>query len=288
MSSSTTSGGSSLRGRLKRGTSVDGWRAIASIVARRSMRPRALASWRRRRTGASGSGSSSAQRLGQLEFLGRHRFEIGLLQALAIGEREGRLVLDLVVLRARGRLGLGVERAAARALRRGGSGASALAIAAALHLRQQLRQHLLEQLRIAPEGGRRRRRRAPLLVAVEHHGRERGVHVVAPVEAHRLERRERGEHAVGPDRHAGGAQHPREVRDVLGEHGPLKPGRRQGRARAARRASCVTSPPCILTMSSWYLSSTPSVSCTLAGRGSSRSAPPARWPSRSSRRCRAT
>src|SRR5450755_199342 len=63
MSSSTTSEGNSLRGSLKRGTSVAGWRAIASIVARRSMRPRALASWRRLCTGASGRGSSSAMRL---------------------------------------------------------------------------------------------------------------------------------------------------------------------------------------------------------------------------------
>src|SRR5436190_2245880 len=52
--------GGSVRGRLKRGTSVCGWRAIASIVARRSIVPRALSSWRRRRTGANGSGPSSA------------------------------------------------------------------------------------------------------------------------------------------------------------------------------------------------------------------------------------
>ena len=63
MSSSTISVGSSVRGWLKRGRSVCGWRAIASMVRRRSIRPRPLASWRRRRTGASGSGSSSAMRL---------------------------------------------------------------------------------------------------------------------------------------------------------------------------------------------------------------------------------
>ena len=64
MSSRTTIVGSSLRGRLKRGTSVSGWRAIASIVARRSTTPRALASWRRRRTGTNGSATQTGWTVG--------------------------------------------------------------------------------------------------------------------------------------------------------------------------------------------------------------------------------
>ena len=54
--------------------------------------------------------------------------------------------------------------------------------------------------------------------------------VVAPAEADRLDRLERGEHAVGADRHAGVAQDAREVDDVVGEHRPASP-----RARLAAR-----------------------------------------------------
>jgi len=64
MSISTTSVGISWRGRLKTGSSVCGWRALRSKVARRSMRlwlrRLALGWWRRRRTGNTGSGTCSA------------------------------------------------------------------------------------------------------------------------------------------------------------------------------------------------------------------------------------
>ena len=81
--------------------------------------------------------------------------------------------------------------------------------------------------------------------------RERGVHVVAPVQADRLDGGHRGEHAVRADRQAGRAQHAREVDDVLGD------ARRSAAAPAAARApaaagarssssSFAVSPPCML------------------------------------------
>ena len=58
--------------------------------------------------------------------------------------------------------------------------------------------------------------------------------VVAPRQADRLDRLERGQHAVGADGEAGVAQDAREVDDVVSEH---RPARRRAPSPAARRAA---------------------------------------------------
>ncbi len=227
MSSSTTRVGSSVRGWLKRGRMVCGWRAIASMVRRRSIRPRPLrlvaaAAHRRQR-----QGQLLGDALGELEFRRRHRFEVGRLQPLPVGEGEGRLVVDLLV-----GAGLGLaRRVGARRRQRLGDavGARPFPVALALDLRQQQGHHLLEQLRVAPEGVERLVEDRLLLVPVEHHRRERRMDVVAVREADRLDRLERGDHPVRADRHARPAQDAGEVGDVLSEH-------RRGPSRAVRRA----------------------------------------------------
>jgi hypothetical protein len=76
-----------------------------------------------------------------------------------------------------------------------------------------------------------------LVVAVEHHARERGMDVVAAREADRLERLERGEHPVRTDRHPGAAQDAGEVGDVLGEHAATPSGAESVQSVTLRRAA---------------------------------------------------
>ena len=197
-------------------------------VARRSSRPpcRALvaASWRRRRTGSTGSGSSSAS------FLASSYSAVVMLSKSAFCSRSrsekvkcvsnctsslARLVGRVGRLR---RLGRGQRLGQAVGARR------ALLLAAAADLGQQQVHHLLEQLRVAPEGVEGGVEQRLLLVALEHHRAQRRMHVVAPLQAHQFHRRQRGQHAVRPDGHAGAAQHAREVDDVVGDHGASEQG----------------------------------------------------------------
>ena len=65
-------------------------------------------------------------------------------------------------------------------------------VAAAADLGQQQVHHLLEQLRVAPEGVEGGVEQRLLLVALEHHRAQGRVHVVAPVQPHQFHRRQRG------------------------------------------------------------------------------------------------
>ena len=156
--------------------------------------------------------------LGQLELGGGHAFEIGLLQTLAVGEGEAGVEGDLFLRGGVGRV---------RRLRRPRCGERfSQAVGARLHrlvtapadLGQQQVHQLFEQLGVAPERVECSVEQHLLLVAVDHHSAQRGMHVVAPVQPDLFNRGHRREHAVRPDRHAGAAQHAREVDDVLGNH----------------------------------------------------------------------
>src|SRR5207247_7770443 len=109
-----------------------------------------------------------------------------------------------------------------------------------------------------------------VLDAIEQARAQHRVEVTATVEAGDAQRLQRELHAVGAHRHAGAAQHPREVHDVLGETaGGRASDQHQAVVRAAAlrtsSSSRAASPPCMRAMSSWYFSSTPSVSWITAG-----------------------
>ena len=79
----------------------------------------------------------------------------------------------------------------------------------------------------------------------------------------------------GPDRQAGGAQRAREMHDVGDQRAVVRRDRRVGRVHGAgavgqlgldlRQQAARPRPPRIRAMSSWYLSSAPSVSLIVAG-----------------------
>ena len=291
MSSSTTSGGGSLRGRVVR-------RRERLRLARHAQHRRAqvdaaartAASWRRRRTGSTGSGSSLGERLGELELGRRHGLEVGALQALAVGEGQRGVEVDLVAPSAsvggvRRRGGRGGASASAR---RFGARRVAPAVDAAADLAAAAaRIMLLGQLRVAPEGVEGGVEQRLLLVAVEHH-RARARHarrragraptcstaasaastrsgpIGMPAAAQHAARSgrccRRAWRSRGGGRSAGRWR--RSGRTVAGR--PPRPAVEHARARSSS-SSFAASPPCSRTMSSRYLSSTPSVSCTVAG-----------------------
>jgi hypothetical protein len=166
------------------------------------MRPRGATAWRRR-----------SQGLGPGVFGRGHGLEIGALQAFAFGEAEGDLGLDFV-------LWLAGRRGGRRRCERFGHalGARRSGVVAPTADVGQHRMHpLFEQLGVAPEGVEGGVEDELLLVPVQHHGRQRGVHIGAAIQAHGLDRGDRRQHTIGPDLQARGAQDAREVDDVLGQ-----------------------------------------------------------------------
>ena len=148
------------------------------------------------------------------ELLLGHGLEVGALQHFALGHRERRVELDLL----RRVLGLGAR----FLLRQERLGEPAREIGLLVgrppdDLRQEEPHHALEHLRVAPEDVERLVEELELLAPVEEDGGERPVEVVAPLDARDLERFQRVDDLVGPDREAGTAQDAREVHDVLGE-----------------------------------------------------------------------
>jgi hypothetical protein len=83
--------------------------------------------------------------------------------------------------------------------------------------RQEHRHDALEQLRVAPEDVEGLVVDLELLASVEEHAGECPVEIIAPLDPGDFERTHRVDHPVRPDRQARGAQHPREMHDVLGE-----------------------------------------------------------------------
>ena len=173
------------------------------------------------------------QLLGQRVFGRGHGLEVGPLQPFALGKGELRVELQFVP---RGALGRMRQLGRARRRQRIGQPMGARRarhVAAPGDLRQPQRQHLLEQFRVAPEGGEGDVEQRLLLVALEQHRAQGRMHVAAPLQPHPLHRRQRGQHAIRADRHTGVAQHAREVNDVVGDHRPL----RAARSRATRPAA---------------------------------------------------
>jgi hypothetical protein len=139
------------------------------------------------------------QRLGQRVLVGRHGLEIGALQAFAVGEGEAGLELQFFLRRLRAgrwrrrrRLRRGQRFGHAVVARR------AVLFATAADLGQQRVHQLLQQLGVAEEGVEGGVEDHLLFMPVQHHGGQRGAHVVAPVQAHGLHGSDAGEHAVGP------------------------------------------------------------------------------------------
>ena len=157
---------------------------------------------------------------------GRHLLEVHRLQALGRREGQGRVDLDLLSL---GLLlpgpGVGVDQGLRRApLGRLRVGA---VVEAADHRREEA-DHVLEELRVAPEQAEDLGEHRPLLGAADEAGLERGVEVAAVGEAHRLDGADRVDHPARADRQAGAAQRTGEVGDVVDELAVL--GDRQRRA----------------------------------------------------------
>ena len=265
-------------------------RAAASRAGRAGRGRRSCSWWRRRRTGANGSGTSSASFLRELELGGRHRFEVGALQALAVGERERRVEPDLFVRGFVRRAARVARRAAARAPRRGGSarGASAL-FAAPADLRQQRGHQLLEQLRVAPERVERGVEERLLLVPVEHHRAERGVHVVAPLEADARSpraRRARGPARPACRRRAARARNGRRCRraSARAAGGGDSAARRRLQLGEQLRDVAALQLGDVVAVLEQHAERVVHVAGSRRDRVRAR---PARWSSRSSRRCRA-
>ena len=105
-------------------------------------------------------------------------------------------------------------------------------------------------------------------------GLERRVEIPPVVEAHRLDRPDRVDHPAGPDRHPGARAAPgrngRCCRRACRPSGlgsdvtPSRPSTGPSSALAWSRMR-LASEPCIRAMSSWYLSSAPSVSAMTCG-----------------------
>ena len=263
MSSSTTSVGSSVRGcaEARQRASAAGAPSPASS-RRRSIRPAAA------RLVAAPPHRRDRQRqllgdaLGELELGRRHRLEVGALQALAVGEGEGGLEVDLLVVAASLALfgGVGARRRAAPRRARFARGALAVSPRAAG-----------SSAAAAPSSaraasGRARRRRTPASKIACCSWRSS---ITADSAAWTSSRCEKPTASIassaaitrsGPTGTPGAAQHAGEVGDVLGEHRRRR--RRWRVAVAARSSRRVTSALDILAMSSRCLSSTPSVSCT--------------------------
>ncbi len=139
-----------------------------------------------------------------------------LLQDLARRERERRVELDLVARRAR-RFGFSGGSIAC-ASRAGISGRRSGSPVRAMRRRQQRRDHLLQQLRIAPEEIERLLEQRQVLAPRHEHRGERRAEVVAVGRGRRLRpRRARRATLAGPTGMPGAAQHADEVQDVLGE-----------------------------------------------------------------------
>ena len=125
-----------------------------------------------------------SQCLGQRVFVGRHGLEVGALQAFAVGEGEGGLELQFFLRRLRA--GRWRRR---RCLRRGQRfghavvARRAVLLATAADLGQQRVHQLLHQLGVAEEGVEGGVEDHLLFMPVQHHGGQRGSHVVTPVQA---------------------------------------------------------------------------------------------------------
>ena len=147
--------------------------------------------------------------------------------------------LQLVARRLRRGFG-GAGGAAARAPPAGGSARGApRASPRPLTLGSSRQHQLLEQLRVAPEGGERGVEEGLLLVAVEHHGRQRGMHVVAPRRGRPPRRRPspaaRGRGRRSGRRRAARGRNGRCSRRSCVEASHSRPSRSQRSRRAATR-----------------------------------------------------
>ena len=145
---------------------------------------------------------------------------------------------------------------------------------------------LLEQPRIAPEEVERLVEQREMLVPRHEHRGERRAEVGAVVDADRLDRGQRVEH-LAPDRR--GSPAPRSTRTKCSTFSARRPRGSGIDAPADARARDAASQPdalapctsatsfagrrraSIAPMSSWYLSSTPSVSATVCGSSATRS-----------------
>ena len=163
-----------------------------------------------------------------VELGGRHGLEVGLLQALAVGEGEaGRRTGARP--RASRRPGL-AARGAPAWRQRLGQAVGCAAAAASSPRPLDLAAAAAYISCSSSFGSRQKASKAASKTACcswrsSITADERGVHVVAPIEADRLDRGDRREHAVGADRQAGRAQHAREVDDVVGDQARPAPRR---------------------------------------------------------------
>ena len=244
-----------------------------------------------RRTGCTGSGSCSAS------FLASSNSAVVMVSKSACcsrsrSEKVKRGVELQLFLGASGwpgsaaRGACGAASASARRLARGG----ALLVAAAADLGQQQVHHLLQQFGSRQKASKAASNSALLLV--------RGRASRRASAACTSSRRSRPDHLAPPParpargrarRHAGAAQHAREVDDVLGQmHGRGAAGSSSARGAQLRPAACAVSPPCMRGDVVLVLEQhAQRVAARWPGRAASRPAPPARWSSRWSRPRRA-
>ena len=110
-----------------------------------------------------------------------------------------------------------------------------------------------------------------MLVPMDHCAAQRGARLVAIAKIDQRQRLLTRQRLGGSDRQTGTPQEVREMHHVGGEGGGALGGRMTLAHSAACRASVTSraaSAPRTLAMSSWYFSSTPSVSSTAAGASS--------------------
>ena len=178
--------------------------------------------WRRGETardhGTDRQRHALGKRFSQGEFGCSHRLKICPLQALALGKAERRFELDFVLTA----LIDWIWRLGCLRCREGfGQPIRPLAldlITPTTDLGQHQVHQAFEQLRIAPKRIENLIENHLLLAAVQHHRRQGGPNILAPIKPDCFNRCNRGKHAVGANLHPGVAQHPREMNHVFREH----------------------------------------------------------------------
>ncbi len=89
-----------------------------------------------------------------------------------------------------------------------------------IHFRQHEREHLFQQLGVAPEDVEGLVEQYPLVGAVDEDGVQCAVEIAPIGDADRLDGGDRVEHLARPDWHAGGAQGAREMHQI-GDQPPV-------------------------------------------------------------------
>ena len=208
-------------------------------------------------------------RTGDRHLGGTHRLEVHAAQDLGRGPRKRRIKLDLVARLVR-RLAFpgrqGVDDPPARR-------PVPLPVPPGAEPRQHELHHAFQQVRIAPEDVKHLPEDLALVGTADQgcvQGPVKGLPVIDAAPPHRSHR---AQGPTGPDRHAGGPQRPAEMQHVEPEPAAVLL-RKRGSTHARRGARAIAasvrisvrmrfaSLPWIRAMSSWYLSSTPSVLST--------------------------